>query len=57
VVTMDPAVSSVTRNGSTLKLEMKALAGGYDGKIAADLSMIDGTWTQAGNSITLRLKR
>jgi hypothetical protein len=54
---MDPAVSSVTRNGSTLKLEMKALAGGYDGKIAADLSMIDGTWTQAGNSITLRLKR
>jgi serine-type D-Ala-D-Ala carboxypeptidase/endopeptidase len=50
-------VTSVTRNGSMLKLEMKALAGGYDGKIATDLSIIDGTWTQAGNSITLKLKR
>jgi hypothetical protein len=51
------AVTSVTRNGSTLKLEMKALAGAYDGKIAADLSMIDGTWTQGPNSITLKLTR
>ncbi len=50
-------VTAVTRNGPMLKLEMKALGGGYDGKIAPDLSMIDGTWTQAGNSITLKLKR
>ena len=40
-----------------IALVIAALAGGYDGKIAADLSMIDGTWTRAGNSITLKLKR
>jgi hypothetical protein len=50
-------VTSVTRNGSALKLEMKQLGGAFEGKISTDLSAIDGTWTQLGNSLPLVLKR
>jgi hypothetical protein len=50
-------VTLVTRNGSALKLEMKQLAGGFTGKISTDLSTIDGTWTQQGNSLPLVIKR
>jgi hypothetical protein len=51
------AATSVTRNGSALKIEMKQLAGEFQGKIAADLSTIDGTWIQGGRSYPLVLKR
>ena len=50
-------VTSVSRNGSALKLEMKQLGGRFDGKISADLSTIEGTWTQGGGSFPLVLKR
>jgi len=50
-------VTSVTRSGSALKLEMKQLGGAFEGKISTDLSTIDGTWTQLGNSLALVLKR
>jgi fermentation-respiration switch protein FrsA (DUF1100 family) len=50
-------VTAVTRNGSALKLEMKQLAGVFEGKISADLSTIDGTWTQGANSLALVLTR
>jgi len=50
-------VTTVTRGGSALKLELKGLGGGFEGKISSDLSTIDGTWTQVGNSLPLVLKR
>jgi hypothetical protein len=50
-------VTSVTRDGASLKLEMRQIAGGFDGKISKDLTTIEGTWTQAGNSLPLVLKR
>jgi len=50
-------VGKVGRTGSTLDLEMKQLAGGFSGTIDAALATIDGTWTQAGNSLPLVLKR
>lgn len=50
-------VTTVTRDGSALKLEMKGLGGGFEGKVSPDLSTIDGTWTQVGNSLPLVLKR
>lgn len=50
-------VTSVTRNGSTLKLELKALAAVYEGTISADLLTVTGTLTQAGNSLPLVLKK
>ncbi len=39
-------VSSVTLDGSSLKLKVEAIRGTYDGKISADGKSIDGTWTQ-----------
>src|SRR5579863_8430699 len=49
--------TSVTRTGSSLKIEAKSLNGVFDGKISADLSSIDGNWTQNGTTLPLNLKR
>jgi uncharacterized protein len=48
--------TSVTRDGSSLKIEVKKVAGLYEGKIAADLSSIDGKWSQGGGTMPLLLK-
>jgi fermentation-respiration switch protein FrsA (DUF1100 family) len=50
-------MSKVTRDGTTLKIEVQKLNGVFDGKIAADLNSIDGTWTQGGAGLPLALKR
>jgi hypothetical protein len=50
-------VTSVIRNGSALTLEVRGVGGKFEGKIASDLKTIDGTWSQAGNSLPLALKR
>lgn len=51
-------VSSVTRNGSAFSLEVTGIGGKYEGKIAADLKSIDGTWSQGDEaSLPLTLKR
>jgi hypothetical protein len=50
-------ISSVTRDGASLKIEAKKISGTYEGKIAADLASIDGTWSQGGGSLPLLLKR
>jgi fermentation-respiration switch protein FrsA (DUF1100 family) len=49
-------VTTVTRDGATLKMEVKQLGGMFDGKIAADRSSIEGTWTQGGPALPLVLK-
>ncbi|HYM78741.1 MAG TPA: alpha/beta fold hydrolase [Candidatus Dormibacteraeota bacterium] len=49
--------TSVTRDGSSLKVEVKAIGGVYSGKLSADLSSIDGTWSQGGADLPLVLKR
>jgi hypothetical protein len=36
---------------------MKALAASFGGTLDGGLSVIDGTWSQAGNSASLVLKR
>jgi len=50
-------VTAVTRTGSSLKLELKQIGGGFEGKISSDLSVIDGTWSQGGATLPLTLKR
>jgi hypothetical protein len=50
-------VTSVTRDGTSILLEMKQLAGVFDGKIDKDRTSMDGTWTQAGHTWPLVLKR
>lgn len=46
---------TVTRDGASLKLEMKAVSAVFEGKIATDLKSITGTFTQRANSIPLIL--
>lgn len=50
-------VSAVTRNDSSLRLEMKALGAVFDGKIAPDLKTVTGTFAQNGGSFPLVLTR
>ena len=50
-------VTSVSREGSSLKLEVKSISGLFEGKISSDLSAIEGTWSQMGHSLPLALKR
>ena len=47
----------VTRDGANLTIEAKSIGGLYQGKIAADLSSIDGTFTQMGAAHPLVLWR
>ena len=49
--------TSVTRDGASLKIEAKGIGGVYEGKIAVDLSLIDGSFTQMGATHPLLLKR
>lgn len=50
-------VTSVTRNGDTLILDMKAVGAAFEGKLSADKQTIAGTFTQMGNSTPLTLRR
>jgi fermentation-respiration switch protein FrsA (DUF1100 family) len=49
--------TSTKRDGMSLKIEMKAIGGIFEGKIAPDLQSIDGTFTQLGSPHDLLLKR
>ncbi len=49
--------TSVTRDGANLKIEAKGIGGVFEGKIAVDLSLIDGSFTQMGATHPLLLKR
>ena len=51
------SVTTVTRTGATLRLELKRIGGTFTGTIADDRQTIDGTWTQAGGSAPLVLTR
>jgi len=50
-------VTTVTRDGASLKMELKGIGSKFEGKISKDLATIEGTWTQMGNSLPLVLKR
>lgn len=49
--------TSVTRDGSNLTIEAKSIGGLYQGKIASDLSSIEGSFTQMGAAHPLVLRR
>jgi len=53
----DLEASSVKRDGSSLNLEWRVFGSQLSGKIAEDLSSIEGTATQAGSSIPFKLVR
>lgn len=49
--------TSVGRDGSSLRIEAKSIGGMFEGRIAADLSSIDGNWSQGGATLPLLLNR
>lgn len=49
--------TAVTRKGSTLKMDLKQVGGGFEGKINRDRTAIDGNWTQGAGRLSLSLKR
>jgi lipoprotein NlpI/pimeloyl-ACP methyl ester carboxylesterase len=49
--------TAVTRNGSSLKIEMKQKGAAYEGKISSDLSTIEGTYTWPAGSLPVAVKR
>jgi uncharacterized protein (TIGR03435 family) len=49
--------NAVTRDGSTVKITLSAIAGGYEGRLSADGNSIAGTWTQDSGSLPLKLAR
>ena len=51
------SVTTVTRNGSSLKMEVKPIGGAFNGNISADLLTVEGTWTQGPGILPLVLKR
>ncbi len=48
--------SSISLQGSTVKMSVEAIDGKYEGKLSEDATLITGTWTQ-GNPLPLILKR
>ena len=50
-------VTSVSRTGSSLQIEMKALAAIFKGQIAPDLASIKGSLTQMGKDMPLLLTK
>ena len=50
-------VDSVIFDYGHLILDLKSIAGGYDGNLKQDKSEIEGTWKQGGSSLPLVLKR
>ncbi len=50
-------ITSVTVDGSVLKLDVAAVRGTYEGTVNKNATEIDGTWSQNGASLPLVLKR
>jgi hypothetical protein len=49
--------STVSRSGGAISIALNGLSIAYEGKFAGDLQSVDGSFTQAGNSLALALKR
>src|SRR3984885_5074881 len=51
-----PIATTITRDGSTVKMTVPSLSGNYEGKLSGDGNSIAGTWTQ-GAALPLNLAR
>ena len=50
-------LDSVTLSGQDVKMTLKLIGGGFQGKLSADGKTIDGNWSQGPNPIALMLTR
>src|SRR4051794_19611644 len=51
------SATSVTQQGSTIKMTVAAIGGNFEGKLGGDGDSIAGTWTQGGPTIPFNLTR
>ena len=51
------AVNSIARTGDTVKMDVKAVGGSYEGTLNKDASAMTGTWSQGGGSLPLTMQR
>lgn len=49
--------SAITRDGSSLKIALAAIGGGWEGKISGDGNSLTGTWTQGGGKSPLNFTK
>ena len=54
---MEIPVSTIEQKESRLAMEVKLVGGRYEGEINKDGSELNGSWTQAGNTLPLKLKK
>lgn len=50
-------VDGIKRDGQKVTMDVQAVAGGYEGSLAADGKSINGVWSQGGNSLPLVVTR
>ena len=50
-------IDSITLDKATLAFQMKSISGKYEGKLNADATEAEGTWSQLGLSLPLTLKK
>ena len=50
-------VTTIQRDGTKLKFELRQFAGTFEGTIDKELKTINGDWSQGGGSLPLTLKR
>jgi uncharacterized protein (TIGR03435 family) len=52
-----PANGALTRQGSSIKIDVAAIGGVYEGKVSSDGNTITGTWSQGPNPLALVLTK
>jgi len=51
------AVNSIARTADTVKMDIKAVSGSYEGTLNKDASTLAGQWSQGGTSLPLTMQR
>ncbi|MGE0445726.1 MAG: TIGR03435 family protein [Vicinamibacterales bacterium] len=52
-----PVAAAVSVDGTLVRFSIAAIAGGFEGRLSADGSTLNGTWGQGGGSLPLTLER
>ncbi len=50
-------ITSIARTGDSVKMDVKAVGGSYEGTLNKEASSMTGTWSQGGGNVPLTLQR
>lgn len=50
-------ITSISRTGDTMKLEVKVVGGGFEGALSKDGATLTGNWSQGGGDLPLTMQR